>query len=75
MKQKIRIYNPLLKDFEFPWLDNHNKEFLISLPSLKTTELSVAQGNFMKKHLGDYIMIDRGLHYSKREEIEAEITK
>ena len=74
---QIRIYNPLLKDFEYIWYDDHNEAHTLRLPSLVITTLPKSQGEFMLKHLTDEIINTRGNtkkgHDAQAEEIKKEV--
>ena len=75
--EQIQLYNPLLKDFEYPWYDDHNEAHTLRLPSLVITTLPKAQGDFMLKHLIDEIINERGNtkkgHDAQAEEIKKEV--
>lgn len=58
--EQIQLYNPLLKDFEYIWYDDHDEAHTLKLPSLVITTLPEAQGKFMEKHLIDEILNVRG---------------
>lgn len=56
----IRLYNPLLHDFEYIWYDEFDLAHQLVLPSLVITTLPNNQGEFMLQHLADEVMNDRG---------------
>ncbi len=74
---QMKLYNPLLRDFEVVWLDEKDKEHTIVLRSMEITTLPYSQGEFMKKHLIDAIVIERGIKHSWDEDakdLEKEVT-
>lgn len=71
-----KIYNPLLHDFSYTWLDDENSSHNLMIPSMDYIEFSDAQADFMERHLIDHIINERGVRlnrYDDRDEIKKEI--
>ena len=63
-----KIFNPLISDFSYEWLDDNDCIHLITLRAMDFTELSDAQATFMARHLADKVFQERGSTKMDREE-------
>jgi len=61
LPSEVKLYNPLLTDFECEWLNDENLPQKIVLPSLTITTLPYGQGRFAAKHLTDTVCLERGI--------------
>jgi hypothetical protein len=74
--KEVKIYNPLMEDFEATWFDENDRPHKLVLSSLNITTLPYSQGKFMAKHLTDKVCFERGIKndHEKWKEILMEVT-
>jgi hypothetical protein len=61
MKKNRPLYNCLDYDFLFEWFDDKNEVHILKIPSLDIAYFPEGQYEFMKKHLLDDVIEQRGV--------------
>ena len=59
-QRKIPLYNPLLHDFTFEYLDDANVAHIYMMRPMELTYFDPPVARFMQKHLADAIYNERG---------------
>jgi hypothetical protein len=64
----VKLYNPLLKEFRYPWKNDQNEQIELVMKAAGFTEFPEYQAVFMKKHLADEIFNTQG--YPKKNSVD-----
>jgi hypothetical protein len=68
--QKIPLFNPLARDFEYSWLDDNNTKHQLLMKSYDITYFTSSQADFMAKHLADEILHEEGIKTNAQDDLK-----